>query len=126
MARSGAYVRMNVRHCVDYLRSIGVELSDETVNSWDTTERVHRYLRQIRKPVRVGKRFGCSAGHSWDGVLKQNARSKADKQANKDAGTCPECGNSAWRITLMWTEAHDGTVIDYRPKSERWRPMEGL
>lgn len=111
---------LSVELCVKYLRSIGVEITDEQVTAWDTTERVHRYLRKIRRPAREGWDYECRNSHEWFRIVQRPRRRKADREAS----TCPECGERAWVEACRWREAGDGTLTDYRPRSEQWRPLD--
>lgn len=114
----------NVAKCVEYLRFVGVEVSDDTAAEWGRSEHVTRFLASTRRPARSGLDMGCRNGHQWYGETERGRRSKARDAANRKATTCPTCGSAANWLTTRWTEARDGSFKDYRPRSERWKPRD--
>lgn len=111
----------NVDKCVHYLRHVGVDVSKEQAQQWDDAERVHRYLRSLgRKMLRKGVSMRCHNGHDWSGV--KMGRGKGMMAHNAALLKCPECGKEPCVLSTEWIEALDGSVRDFRPKSERWRP----
>lgn len=111
----------NVAKCVQYLRHVNIEVSGEQEQSWLDAEKVHRYLRRIRRPVREVAQMQCSGGHDWYGETKSTGKGK--KRREREARLCPECGQEFAVWQLVWTESPDGTVKDWRPQDEHWRPL---
>lgn len=114
----------NVDKCVGYLRSVGVEISDETALSWADSERVTRYLRRLRRRATEGADMWCPKGHAWYGEFDRGRRCKSRDAANDRAATCPTCGVRASVWQLRWSEARDGTFKDYRDRDDRWKPRD--
>lgn len=115
----GVCVTINVANCVEYLRGVGVEITDEQVAAWNDAEKVHRYLRNEKKPKRGGYDMECLNGHWWYAVI---GRSRKQRDAAKP---CPVCGRGWVFQRLRWAELRDGTIRDFRPKADRWMPLDG-
>jgi hypothetical protein len=113
----------NVAKCVQYLRWINVDVSDEMRGSWEDAERVHRYLRSEGKSAREGAVMSCPRGHSWRGVFDRQRRTKAREAANTAAATCPECGMAWGGWQLEWTESRSG-VLRWLNRDQAWRGTE--
>lgn len=112
---------INVANCVEYLRSIGAEVSDTQAQEWEIAERVHRYLRGLRGPVRECWDCWCRNGHTWTVIIDRRRRRRNDTSWSE---VCQKCDARVSSMRLRWSEASDGTFRDYRPASERWRPLD--
>lgn len=115
----------NVAKCAEYLRSVGADVTDEQVQQWHDAEKVHRWLRRERKQQRAGYTCVCRNGHRWVGVFDRR-RGKKVQAANEAASKCPECGQGWCMQSALWFEARDGSVKDWRPVAERWKPLPGF
>ncbi len=107
---------MNVANCVEYLRSVNVDVSDSMAESWGLSEQVHRYLRREKGWARKGQTMECVNGHEHFAVIDRKHRKSRHP-------CCHECGGPWEMISLVWMEARDGTVRDFRPKGDRWKPL---
>ena len=108
----------NVAKCVEYLRSVGVEVPDATAQSWSDSESVHRFLKSGRRVVVEGRFVVCNRDHRFEYAVDRRKRKKP-----KGHSRCPECG-APWSVFgLRWTEARDGTIRDFRDRDERWKPL---
>lgn len=112
--------RMSVERCVRYLREIGADVSEAQVAQWRDAENVSRFLKSTRHVASSGYEYRCPQGHSWFREVARRARRKT-----KDAaGTCPECGDMACIVATRFQRLRDGSIRDFRPMSERWRPID--
>lgn len=104
----------NAAKCVRYLRSIGVEISEELAAEWGDAERADRAIRRI---VARGVELTCTAGHTIYVERKGRSRKGGPK-------VCPRCG-AHWRQTSSrWLERGDGLITDLRHRSERWKDLK--
>ena len=108
----------NVEKCVAYLRSVGVEISDVQAQEWRDAERTERFCRSMKRTAREGADYWCENGHQ-----RYEERRKGQRK-RKGEWRCAECGARFNRYRLRWTESSDGTVKDYRPRDERWKPLD--
>ena len=111
---------LNVEKCIDYLRSVGVEVSDELAQSWRDTEQVDRLCEHMKKPGQTAYLWQCAKGHLSLHVRKRGAHRKGS------GDKCAKCGARLVRGRLWWIITVDGTLKDYRPKDERWRQLEDV
>lgn len=110
----------NVKNCVAFLKSIGVEVSPEAEQSWLDTEKVDRLCVHMKKAGKTAYLWECANGHSTLRVRVRGARRM------KVGDGCAECEAALTSGQLWWVVTVDGTLRDYRPQDERWRQLEDV
>lgn len=115
---------INAEKCIRYLRGIGVDIDDDTADMWLDAQGVHRFLQSEKRSVVSGQIFSCRCG-AMQGFAETSRKARRKKTKDGKAPVrCEECGSSWVGIVLAYTIARDGSMRDYRPKSERWKPLE--
>lgn len=109
----------NMKKCVQYLRHVGVEVSDQMASDWDLAERAHRFASLMKRTKRSGHEVYCADGHM--GYVESR---RGQKRKGKAPWKCPECGKPASSQHLRFRELMDGAVLDYRDVEERWKPLD--
>jgi len=106
--------RFNIAKCIQYLRLVGVDVTDEQMVSWDLSERVYRFLSKERRTKYEVRLAHCQKGHEFHHIASRR---------NRRETVCPDCGGRIVATSLVYAVARDGSVRDYRPKDEQWRPL---
>lgn len=122
---SQPYIYASVKNCIAHLRRLGCEIDAALEQRLSDEAKVHHLLAvQMRQSVRVGWDWRCQkCGHEWTRVHKRGSRRGRMKGALPAEG-CPECGSRYLSGRRRFDERRDGTTDDYRPKSERWQPLD--
>jgi hypothetical protein len=108
----------NAKKCVQYLRHIGVEVTDEMAAQWNDAEQSHRLLKLMKRPARTGADWWCDKEHQNFVETRRGQRRK-----NQPALKCRVCDGPmrVWR--RRYDIAIDGSVRDYRKPEDRWRAL---
>jgi hypothetical protein len=111
----------NAKKCVQYLRHIGVEVTDEMAAQWNDAEQSHRLLKLMKRPARTGADWWCDKEHQNFVETRRGQRRK-----NQPALKCRVCDGPmrVWR--RRYDIAIDGSVRDYRKPEDRWRALDWL
>lgn len=112
------FVWINVEKCVQFLRSVGVEVSPEQERAWMEAQKRHRSMEQTRRTKRRASLYECSNGHH---VVR--VRNRGQRRNSPHGAFCQICGGNWRSMLLLWTEANDGTITDYRLGDERGEPL---
>lgn len=108
----------NVEKCVRYLRSIGVEVTPEMEQGWLDTQKTDRFLRSMKGVAAEGWDWTCKEGHITYIEAKRGRRRKGAVDVR-----C-HCGLPLIGGRVRWVRLRDGTVQDWRPRSDRWRALD--
>jgi hypothetical protein len=108
----------NATKCATYLRDIGVEVTEEMLACWVDAEKAHRFLRSMKRAVADGGDWWCTKGHQT--YVERRRRSRRQQEMR-----C-RCGAPLVYCRTRWIELRDGSVRDYRPVAEQWKPRDWI
>lgn len=115
---------INAEKCIAYLRGIGVEIDDQTADSWLDVQGTHRFLQSEKRPQITIQRHTCGCGIMEGFSLKRRGQRTKRRRDGQEPPRCEECG-TGFIVSILWYIVNrDGSIEDWRPAGDRFAPFD--